>query len=283
MQATPQIRLKTKMDYSVKFDSPWDFINEARKEPNKTLAKCDRAREAGKHDSFYGGTLPEACKMAEQGWEDAPDLSAVCNAVLESGQGQAMRELTVASVSGAFLDIGAFVSGEPECFQEFTPVETPRGFSLGVALNAHSGISKEQKILRGSVMMAVAQTLERSGFVVELIALMSSENDGHREILTFPLKRAGERVDQNQISYWSCHDSAFRQIWFSYQDTRSDKYIKDFNVGHGRGRPMRCTPKEAGVDYNFSANCNPRNEKEALEAYKQVMCEIALVLAKGPA
>ncbi len=266
------------MNYSRHFDSPQDFVAAANKPANKNLNDEQIARNSRR--KFNGGTLKQATKMANEGWQDAPALSDNSFRQLANGETEGIKQMTQASVSGAFLEMGDYVAGIPECFQEFAPMPAPRGFRIGANMSAHAGISKRQKALRGAVILAVTDTLEKSGFTVDIKGFFKSSGSGDAEMVTsFPLKRSGERVDENQLAYWLCHDSALRQIYFSYQDTHDDNFIETYQVTHGRGKPANATCDEIDVDFAFTSNMNPSNDSQALELYKQVMTRIEKKLA----
>ena len=270
------------LDYSRKFESPWDFM-EAANQP----ITCDykSARQRGEEgNKFVGGTLPDSIALATEGWGDAPNLGEQCNAIVE-GIAEAEAEGTMASVSGAFLDIGAFVSGEPECFQEFTPVPAPKTMRMGVNIMISCENSKTQIAFKGAVMIAVIRSLEMSGVAVELDCVIANQPSNRAskifENITFPLKRAGERVDENQLAYWVCHDSALRQIYFSYQDTQSKTYQNAFNTSCGRGACRGVKAAKVGCDYIFPNHLSPRTVEEAVGEYQAIMEEVKTLLGRS--
>lgn len=264
------------------YESPFEFLGHlksAKVNPNATSAHKKRSMRA---DSWNGKTTHEmAVEMAGNGWHDAPKLSdtGIAHSLRDFAQGQ--REGTVASVSGAFLDIGAYVSGEPECFQDFAPVETPRGIVLGVNFGALANVSAQEMINRGTALMAIVDELQRAGFTVSLEAFWYSHSPtkGYEFTLKIPIKKAGDRVDENQIAFWSCHPAALRQLGFAWQEIQDDKWVQIMDVCGGRG--ISLTPKSLeGVDYIFGSEGLPRDEKQTLEYYAKCMGEIEKVLAK---
>ena len=244
------------------------------------------ARELAKESDFYGGTLERASSLARDGWGGAPKLTGTPLADSLKDHAEGTTQGTIASTSGAYLDIGAFISGDPECFQEFAPIETPRGLVLGINLSAAGMVKKEQLANKGAVMLAISDTLEKAGFTVSLMAIFSGTSYGAKkvkELYKFPLKRAGERVDENQLAYWCCHDSAIRQLFFSFQDTQAtEEYVEAFKLESGRGRPRTPKAGEANCDYVFPHTLAPKTTKEAMSDFTNIMGEIEAFLAKGP-
>ena len=219
-----------------------------------------------------------AVKLAREGWSDAPKLSAGESFQSLRDYAHGEEEGTVASVSGSFLDIGAFIADEPECFQDFVEVETPKGITLGVNIVASANESPKSMINKGIAILAVADELERSGFSVSLVVICSSHNQGNTATLTIPIKKAGERTDENQIAYWSCHPSALRQLFFRWQDRLPKEWIAKMAASEGRGKPNR-TKKFEGVDYVFTSGLDLGDEKKTLTYYKNEMEQIEKMLA----
>jgi len=251
----------------------------ATTKPNKNASQDSRR----KSDSWHGGVnYEQASDLAETGWSDAPKLtgSDIANNLRDYAEGQ--REGTIASVSGAFLDMGAYCSGQPECFQEFTEVETPRGVVLGVNIGALSDISPTEMTNRGVVLMAIVDELERNGFSVSLEAFWHSRlhkgGGEHWSTLRFPLKRMGERVDENLLAFWACHPAALRQMGFAWQECHDDVWVKRMDVNEGRGQ-SRDPESLEGIDYLFGSTRLPRDEEKTLEYYKTAMAGIEKVLA----
>ena len=265
----------TKMNRTDTFESPTEFLAYLETPPNK------RAKiESGDFStSWYGNvTTKGAIELARTGWDKAPKLSEgeSFQKLRDYSQGQA--ELTVASVSGAFLDIGAFVSGEPECFQEFTQVETPRGIVLGVNIGANCTETTKSMTNKGVATLAIADELERNGFSVSLVAFWHTGKD-KTGTMVLPIKQAGERVDENQIAFWSCHPAALRHLGFRWQDRLCDTWLANTHGTSNRGRSH--TPNSIeGVDHIFTSGVSLSNEEATLSYYKQEMAKIEAKVSK---
>lgn len=241
-----------------------------------------RDRYAADRDSDWCGgvNLKQASELATHGWKDAPKLSGtdMSHALADYSVGQ--RQGTVASVSGAFLDVGAFCSGGPECFQEFTEVESPKGIVLGVNFGALCDVSPESMINQGLVMLAIADELQRLGFTVTLQAFWYSQgDDGCEFTLQVPVKRPGERVDENLLAYWACHPSALRQIGFAWQDIQDDTWHRKMDATSGRGRSLTPDSLE-GIDYVFNNGERLNSKKTTFAYYDKHMAAIKKLLTK---
>jgi len=268
------------------FNSVFEFLEHLKSaELHASAAKIRARREVcemyGKPSWFGGVTHAEAVDLATNGWHDAPRLSnsELANNLANYAQGETLG--TVASVSGAFLDIGAYCAGEPECFREFAPVETPRGIVLGMNIGGLSDVTHEQMVNRGVVTVAIIEALQKAGFTVSVIAFHSSEStdlSNYKQTLLIPIKKAGERVDENLIAYWACHASALRHMSFANQETFTDKgFLNAFVNSPGGGRTNQPAHID-GIDYLFTAKELPRNDDETFEFFKKCLADIEQIL-----
>lgn len=268
----------TKVDF---YESPFELLHDLEtKQPHPSIAHKSETRK-NERDNWHGGVnQDESVKLAKYGWTDAPRLS-------ENGKGDGLRDYsqgqrvgTVAGVNGSFLDVGAFCAGEPECFQEFAPVETPRGITLGLNFGALCDINPQEMINRGTVLLAVHDELERAGFTVSIEAFWFSKgSQGSEFTLRFPIKEAGQRVDENQLAFWACHPSALRHLGFAWQEIQDESWVKKMNVKGTRG--ASATPaKMDGMDYIFNSANLPRDEAQTLAYYERTMREIEKMLAE---
>jgi len=256
--------------HEFRLSSPLEITAASRLElPEYSANSRNRARITPNGATWTGCTHEEAIELAETGWRDAPDLGLIAETIApaETRTAHQMQH----AVAGAFVDVARYLEGHPECMLEFLDEPAPRVISIAVGIGATANTSTRSMELAGAVAVAVIDTLTASGFNVELSAFVTS-TDRDSSLTTFPLKRAHEPIDQNQIAFWLCHPAAFRSLIFGFWDTCPKDFYEGTSQNHGRGRIDDSTAEALGVDYVLISR--PRHEEAAAASYSRIMDQI---------
>jgi hypothetical protein len=237
---------------------------------------CDRESAVRNHPArgFTGNVdYKGAAALADNGWSDAPRLDLLADQIAPAATRTA-HEMHHA-VAGAFVDVSRYIEGHPEDMLEFTEEPAPRSLSLAVQISKSASVSNRSMELAGAVALAVIDTLSSAGISAELYGYATAQ--GKANALTiFPLKRASEQVDPNQIAFWLCHPAAFRQLIFGFWDTCPKAFYTDTDQHSGGGRPLPTTAEALAVDYVISTS--PDDEQEAAAEYARIIAEITASL-----
>lgn len=262
--------------YEFRLSSPLELVDAAKLPvPSHAANSPELARNNPYPFDWVGKvTYDEAQKLAADGWTDAPKLGDIADR-LTATETRTSHE-TQHAVTGAFVDVARFIEGHPECMMEFADEPAPRVVSVAVGISKLAVVSPESMKLAGAVAVAVLDTLSRSGMQVELSAFASTGTDRAKGITSFPIKRAHEPTDENQIAFWLCHPSALRMITFGFWDTCAADFFRDTNQSCGRARPLTCKAAELGADYVLT--CSPSTEEEARRDYHRIIAEITAAL-----
>lgn len=183
--------------------------------------------------------LVDACTLASNGWNEIrPEVDAVLvNLEDRLAEKFAALYVTEYATSGASVDMGRFVTGEPECMIEFAP--TPKE-SMGrvvkiiVAGVASSGVDSEDIKRRGIAVLALVDTIHKMGVGIELwweSCIEGYTQGTHSTVVK--LHDSSEPLDIDSVMFSLAHPSMLRRLVFSVQEQSETR--KDQGVGSGYG------------------------------------------------
>lgn len=220
------------MDFDVRFESLWDFVEAADK----------RDKYSSRFDASFTQTssLSQATKLAKEGWNDIHDkVRLIADGITHAFADRIEeRHEMLYDVSGGCVDVGRALMGEPECMITFTaePVAAI-GKVVHVVFNGGvSGIvSTESLTMRGAVCIALIDTLEALGYST-IVDVEVHNQAGGGGVVTVSLKKADEAYDQDAIAYGIAHPSFLRRHYFSWIDGINPSLHRAYSIGTGYGR-----------------------------------------------
>jgi len=248
-----------------------DFMAMVRQPAQVMGTSVDASR-----DSWGGGSMANALAMVDTGWSGRPDLGAMAKAM--AIQGNAPAHSTRHAVSGAFIDMGEYLSGMPECMIDFIEEPAPRIIKLGVNLVASGANNPEAFKRRGAVVLAVVESLQAAGYGVEVTVYMLASASGTSwvNLDAFILKRADQPLDMDSLAFWTCHPSAFRRIWFALCERKSSDFRSAFGVyrqgGYGMPATLRNVPQaKEELALDLEIDIVPQSMDDAKKLYEKIM------------
>lgn len=216
-------------DHIYKFDSPFDFIDFVGR-PTSGKHSC---KVSGMHTDFTGvETYEDAKKVSFEGFDISNTIATLAELekVFDS-----QEIITRHDVQGAFVDVGAYMSGEPECMVEFMEDERPNN-SVKIVFNvAESSTVKIQQIMnRAACVAGVIEYLENRGVSTEVhLMKCSNHSDGYSsgtDVGIFvKVKESGERLNINLLT-GIFHPAFYRRIIFNLVEKI---YPKSANASYG--------------------------------------------------
>lgn len=187
------------------------------------------SHDTGRKYFFWTETFDEAVELAKSGWaEGAAKVEKhreQCEAFLRAAKAAKAREFAW-DVEGHFVDIGRFLTGEPECCgNEIENGDTVSSRVVCIRLNqAVSGsVEADQICARGVTVLCAVDLLESCGIRCEVrLAAAGSSGDsrggGSTKGLTVEshilLKRPSDPVDIDRLAFWIAHPASFRRFGF---------------------------------------------------------------------
>jgi len=205
---------------TLKFASFDEFVEAAK----GTARNNDSSRGTGR-EAFYGtASFEDAVTLASRGWPEGASRASEFRASLDS----AVRDVTVArqagfafDVVGEAIDVGKFLSGEPECcLTRSESGESASGRIVRIVANvaASGSVSADSLFARGAVVLAAIDILEGLGHRVELTVARGTTTNGQTLQIFVPIKSAGQPLDLDRLAFALCHPSFLRRLTWSVSE-----------------------------------------------------------------
>lgn len=178
-------------------------------------------------DDWKSATFDDAVGLAREGWTDELDTALE---LAESAVTMAEKEHMTDSfnqpvwdVTGAQVDVGAYLAGTPECMIDYPLTVTSKAgrvITLCASVIYSGSLDSETVIKRGRVIAALALALSRLGHNVELWADLTGKNAGGKLQVRVLVKGADDELDPAKVMYAFAHPSMLRQLHFSVLEKR---------------------------------------------------------------
>lgn len=238
---------KQTKDHVYKFDSPFDFIDYLG-EPNPGLASAETDNSA----SPWSGTKDyEAAKQVSFEGFDVSDVVATLSELEASFDSQDVG--VVHDVQGAFVDVGAYMTGEPECMIDFVETERPNNaVKLVFDVCEGAGVSTKQMMNRAACLAGVVDYLEKQSVPTEVHLLVSNDFQsyyGSNSLsgVFIKVKEANERLNINLLT-GVLHPGFFRRIYFNFVEKHYPKSLGTYGRAGIRGEKIDKLLKSAGFE-----------------------------------
>lgn len=212
----------------------WDeFLStvESTPRPSYACATAAEARDAG-HGAEWSGTnsLPEAFDLARKGWHDnLVEVEQVAGQVEQTITTDLFQTTFEAryDVAGAEVDLGRFLSGEPECMVESLPIRISRqGRAVRVVVpGVYASSTKKEAILnRGAAVVALADLLARAQHPLEVwvsYTVAAGSGKGNKDDVEpdvgiyVKVQAANEALDVPRLMFAIAHPASPRRIGFA--------------------------------------------------------------------
>lgn len=202
------------------FESFEQFVEQSLVVPSN----CRSSRRPGTA-SFHGTkNFEEAVAIARTGWKEGAEKAVAIGASIAACVRDAINAnaATVGyDVSGHYVDIGRYLSGEPECFgtviEDSDTVKKPV-IKLVVNLSASCCVSADTLIARGVAVVAAVDVLEAAGRRVEVVAATAHHGSGKQLEIRVPIKSAGQPLDIDRLAFALAHPSFYRRLIWSVSE-----------------------------------------------------------------
>jgi len=246
-----------------RFNSPEEFLHhiENIKEP---IRNSDYSRSDGWVDT---DSLSEAICKAKTGDPEVAKLISPKDVELASC-GNASR--TCFDVAGDYVDIGRYLTGEPECMGTTKKTGKP---IINIMINASilSDISSESIQERGRAVLEIMSGLETNGYNVEITLVFSIENNMHTVYLK--IKDSKDYFNLHSLAFWLTSSSVNRRLKFRLIE--GCKGAKKITGGYGASSDLSKAELDSMPDCIYFPRLKDNNGgykiaiAEVLENYKQ--------------
>ncbi len=213
------------MNKHLTYDNLYDFWQFSMQD-SRAYRKESR-RDA---NSWSGGTTWEQAKqLAISGWKEGLEEVEKYRAHLAPFiTDKILRPLQVYSVSGYNVDVGAFLSNDPECF--ISRIYEERNypgkiFKIVCSIAFSAEIQPETIIQRGAMICALVDAIEFAGHRAEVFCNWAvARNDYYRDgknkddgwfEVDVKVKPSDQPVELSSLAFCLAHPSMLRRISFS--------------------------------------------------------------------
>jgi len=255
---------------------------------NPNPKSSDRPSNYFGGDDWAGKTtdLADAVRLGLLGYDEIrPEVERMF-AELES---QLAERLELAfqtrfDYTGSVVDVGRYLSGEPECMIDFVPEPSARmGRVVKVIVNGICSASVESKriIKRGVVVCALIDAIHKLGMGVEVYAEFPTNdyaiNSPKGKVHTFLVKlhSSEQLLDINNLMFGLCHPSMLRRISFSVMEQTKWEPAKTL-IKSGYGYPSALEMAErVGADVRCEMLQSGKSEYEGKSPVDWVMSTLS--------
>ena len=225
----------------------FDSVAEYAESCEGNLSKVMHVMRRGSDWVFgeYGHEITDAFEMARLGWQTRTDevvnLAEEMVKAIETEIDLPKWEPTW-DVSGGSVDVGAFLSGVPECMIEYpiNPVASiGRVVTICTSVSASGAVDGEELIKRGTMITALAMLLETLGYNTEIWADMSASGGGYKLHERVLVKSANDMIDASRVAFAVANPSFLRVLAFASMHNLPADFQRGLGVGCGYGSPTR--------------------------------------------
>lgn len=231
------------------FDNFPELLDFIASRPEGSAADGNRSSLAlGDRNGWRGGTqnMGDALNLARFGWPEGREIVEAITARFESiTASKLMRPQVAYAVAGDCVDVGRYVTGEPENMMVWEEVELENAGKIvrvEANLSASAAISAAQMTIRGAAVAALVDALEQCGKSVELVLSWGAEG-GRRRIEHYcPIKAAGEPLDMDRLAFMLAHAGMFRRLAFGTWENEPGEWRDPIGVNRhdNYGLPAQC-------------------------------------------
>lgn len=207
--------------------------------------RASRRKESTQGDDWSGtSTFDEMMPLARNGWSDGrKTVMPIADYLSDLIGSRIMLPTQSWNVAGGSVDIGKFLTGEPDCMLDFTS-KTAEGagkiISINMNVSASWHVDKDAIKNRGAAVCALIDLLHQSGYTCELNALACCSESGwgsngdHQCDVFIPVKKAEDILDEDHVSFMFMHPGILRRFVFSLEE-QLPKQIRDAMGFHSHG------------------------------------------------
>lgn len=211
-----------------------------------TMAEYHRASIVGPDKYTDGVNFPDAITMARRGWrQGTSEIERLRAKIAAQIEGSIPQLRPNWDVTGRFIDIGAAMSGVPECMG--TLVDNGRRFKAPLAQRVHivmqlaasGAVTHETFMRRGAAVVVMVDILERFGIRCRVDINKSTTNrtlpDSETLENVVTVKLDNEPMSIDKMAFLLGHVATLRRIFWAVQEHETDDVRRQFGIGRDMG------------------------------------------------
>jgi len=189
-------------------------------------------------DDFGGTSFDEAVARARYGWpERARQASRMLKSITAQLPMYTVQNATIASVTGAYVDVGAYTEGIPESMVDFLPDKRRlTHVQIRVSGGYNCGVAAQQATLRGIAIAAIVDLLESKGIRCTVVVWVRIQGNGDGYLDMYQeIKSASQPLNLDALVFALGQPPYFRRLIFGLMETFPKEVIRAFNIYAGGG------------------------------------------------
>ena len=151
----------TMKDQLREYDSVGEFLDTATSKPSP-LQMNQRASRT-KDGEWSGVDFNSAVKLLREGWSEGyQKIKELTDKVGEIVGAKVVQDVSYYDVSGAYVDVGRFLDGEPECMVEYKPDKEmgTKNVTVVSSMSFSADVDPDEIIKNGVVAACIVDGLE---------------------------------------------------------------------------------------------------------------------------
>ena len=219
--------------YSANFQNLYSLYDYLKSDPdtNDSIFSILQSEENPESQSGkpYKEALEDLIKHDDTQYEEFLKIEGSINGAIKA---ESKSYQTVMSVQGGYLNVPAYVAGDPLCYERVERIKKPRFIKMHVLIS-YNGLTKPSQVINRAIIIAnIIKALESAGYSVDLNAFELSQLYNELECTRINIKKHGESMRMTDLYKVLCHIEFFRRLIFRVIETLDVKEC--WNQGYGR-------------------------------------------------
>lgn len=274
---------KAKNGYDIrmrKFTSINEMIDYAKKPMSQeSIERLGRGVEASACEEFNGATYEDGMRNAQLGWSEGWEIAKNLSNSFRIDLGEtSINKKTRNDYHGQSVAMGRYLMGDPRCMKNSVRKKLKKKGKI-IKLFIHTGmiarVKHKQIINRGSTILALANSLEATGYRVEIEGGFLAEGEGRTySDYRFKIKEAEQPIDQDRMGFILVSPSMHRVLGFRVRDQEDVEWIETYgNQGGTKDYTRIKGTKEIDSDVYVGVNDNHWEQFNTQRSSKQWLKE----------
>jgi len=223
--------------YEARFDSISELAEYANSDTQRVFdhhSKLNKPRQSWDFGAGFDGAMA----MVNNGWpKGAEKIAELAKAMYDKIIPKVNAFTgTEHAVSGACVDVGAYLTGVPECMIEFVPQDNigTRPITMIISSGVNGGTDADYINNRGAAILAAIDALEQRGCAVsvemESTVVPYQHDTDHYVTYRTMIKHHGQVFDIDALAFPLTHPAFHRRLVFGAREHAPDRYFKALDI-----------------------------------------------------